>query len=89
MIGKQTNTQPGRRKTQSSCDRTEDNGNRTKETHHRPSQRQPNIGFGQENGNKLNKRIRWSREEMKEMLWCFTYIKENTLRENCKEAYKL
>jgi len=26
---------------------------------------------------------------MKEVLWCFTYIKEKTLRENYKEAYKL
>jgi len=26
---------------------------------------------------------------MKEVLWCFTYIKENTLGENYKEAYKL
>jgi len=26
---------------------------------------------------------------MKEVLWCFTYIKEKTLRENYKEVYKL
>ena len=26
---------------------------------------------------------------MKEVLWCFTYIKEKTLRENYMEAYKL
>jgi hypothetical protein len=26
---------------------------------------------------------------MKEVLWCFAYIKEKTLGENCKEAYKL
>jgi hypothetical protein len=26
---------------------------------------------------------------MKELLWCFTYIKEKTLRQNYKEAYKL
>ena len=26
---------------------------------------------------------------MKEVLWCFTYIKEMTLRENYKEVYKL
>jgi len=26
---------------------------------------------------------------MKEVLWCFAYIKENTLRENYKEVYKL
>jgi hypothetical protein len=35
-----------------------------------------------------NKRIRWSQREMKEVFWCFTYIKENTLGENYKEAYK-
>ena len=26
---------------------------------------------------------------MKEVVWCLTYIKEMTLRENCKEVYKL
>ena len=26
---------------------------------------------------------------MKEVVWCFTYIKETTLRENYKEVYKL
>ena len=26
---------------------------------------------------------------MKEVLWCLTYIKEKTLRENYKEAYRL
>ena len=26
---------------------------------------------------------------MKEVLWCFMYIKEKTLGENCKEAYEL
>ena len=26
---------------------------------------------------------------MKEVLWCFTYIKEKALGENNKEAYKL
>jgi len=26
---------------------------------------------------------------MKEVLWCFTYLKENTLGESYKEAYKL
>ena len=37
----------------------------------------------------MNKRIRWSQEEMKEVLWCFMYIKEKTLGENCEEAYTL
>ena len=26
---------------------------------------------------------------MKEVVWCFTYIKEMTLRQNYKEVYKL
>ena len=89
MIRKQDNTQPGRRKEQRSSDSTEENGNRSEETQHGPSQSPPNIGVGQENEKKLNKPIRWSREEMKEVLWCFTNIKEKTLREKYKEAYKL
>ena len=83
------NTQPGRRKEQRSSDSTEENGNRNEETQHGPSQSPSHNGNGQENGKKLNKRIRWSREEMKEVVWCFTYIKEMTLRENFKEVYKL
>ena len=57
MIVKQHNTQPGRRKAQRSSESTEDNGNRTEDTQHGPL----NIGVGQENGNKLNKRAdrRW------------------------------
>ena len=90
MIRKQNyNTQLGRRKEQRSSDSTKENGNRTEETQHGPSQSPPTIGVGQENGKKLNKRIRWSREEMKEVLWCFMYIKQKTLRENYKEVYKL
>jgi len=90
MIRKQNcNTQRGRRKEQRSSDSTVENGNRNEETQHGPSQSPPNIGVGQENGKTLNKRIRWSREEMKGVVWCFTYIKENTLREKYKEAYKL
>jgi hypothetical protein len=38
---------------------------------------------------KLKKRIRWSQEEMKEVLWCYMYIEEKTLGENYKKAYKL
>jgi len=90
MIRKQNcNTQPGRRKEQRSSNSTEDNGNRTEETQRGPSQSPSHIGNGQENGKELNKRIRWSREEMKEVVWFFTYIKEMTLRENYKEVYKL
>jgi len=90
MIRKQNcNTQPGRRKEQRSSDSTEENGNRNEETQQRPSQNPSHIGNGQENGKELNKRIRWSREEIKEVVWCFTYIKEMTLREKYKEIYKL
>ena len=60
---------------------TEENGNHTEENQHRPFQSPPNIGVGQKNGNKLNKRIRCSQEETKEVL-CFTYFKEKTLGEN-------
>ena len=89
MIRKEDNIQPGKRKEQRSSDSTEENGNHTEETQHGPSQCPRNIGVGQENGRKLNKRIRRSQEEMKEVSWCFTYIKEKTLGENYKEAYKL
>jgi len=79
MIRKQNcNTQPGSKKEQKSSDSTEENGNRNEETQHGPSQNPSHIGNGQENGKKLNKRIRWSREEMKEVVWPFTYIKEMT-----------
>jgi hypothetical protein len=80
---------PGRRKEQRVSDSTEQNGNHTKQTQRGPSQSPPNIGVGQENGNKLNKRIRWSQQEMKEELWCFTYVKEKALGDNYVEAYKL
>jgi len=76
MIRKQHNTQPERRKVQGSSESSEENGNHTEETQHGPSQSPPNIGVGQENGKTLNKDIRWSREKMKEVFWCFTYIKE-------------
>jgi len=89
MIWKKNNTQPGRRKEQRSSDSTKDNGNHTEETQYGPSQSPHNIGDGQENGKKLNKRIRWIQVNMKEVLWCFMYSKEKTLGENYKEAYKL
>ena len=69
MVRKQDKTQLGRRKEQRSSKSTEENGNRTEETQHEPSQSPPHIGDGQENGKELNKRIRWSREKMKEVVW--------------------
>jgi len=89
MIRKQDNTQPGRSKEQRSSENTEENVNHTEETQHGPSQSPLIIGVREENGKELNKRIQWSREKMKEVLWCFTYLKEKTLRQNYKEAYKL
>jgi len=90
MIRKQNcNTPSGRRKEQRSSDSTEENGNWNEETQHEPSQSTSHIGNVQENRKELKKRIRWRREEMKEVVWCFTYIKEMTLRENYKEVYKL
>ena len=51
MIRKQNcNTQPGRRKEQRFSGSTEENGNRTEETQHEPSESPPNIGVGQEIG---------------------------------------
>jgi len=86
MIRKQNfNTQPRRRKERRSSGSTEENGNRTEETQHGPSLSSPNIGVGQENGKEFNKRIRWSQEEMKEVLWCFKYVKEKTLRETIRK----
>jgi len=79
VIRKQDSTQLGRKKEQRSSNITEENGNHTKKTQHGPSQSSPNIGVEQENGKELNERIRWSQEEMKEVLWCFTHIKEKTL----------
>ena len=86
VIRKQDNTQLGRKKEQRSSDSTEENGNHTEETQHVPSQSPPNIGVGHENGTKLNKRIRWSQEKIKEVLWCYMYIKEKALGENYKEV---
>jgi hypothetical protein len=89
MVIRNNSTKPGRRKEQISSNSIEENGNNTEETPRGPSQIPPNIGAGQENGKEWNKRIRWSRHEMKEVLWCFMYTKENTLGENCMEAYEL
>jgi phage/plasmid-associated DNA primase len=89
MIRKQGGTKPGRRKEQRTSDSTEENGNHTEETQHGPPQSPPNIGVGHEYEKDVNKRLQWSHEEMKEVLWCFTYIKEKMLGGNYKEAYKL
>ena len=89
VIRKQENTKSGRRKEQRSSDSIEENGNHTEETQLGPPQNPSNIRVEQENLQKQNKRTRWSQEEMKEVVWCFMYIKEKTLGENYKEAYTL
>jgi len=90
MIRKQNcNIQQGRRKEQRSSDSTEKNGNWNEETQHGPFQSPSHIGNGQDNGKIMKKRILWSREQMKEVVWCLTYIKEMTLRQNYKQVYKL
>jgi hypothetical protein len=57
IIRKHDSTKPVRRKEQRTSDTTEENGNHTEETQQGPSQNPPDIGVGQENGKKLNKRI--------------------------------
>jgi hypothetical protein len=89
VIRKHNNTQPRKRKKQRSSDSTVVNGKHIEENQHGPFQSSPNIGVGEENEMKLNKRIRWSPEETKEVLWCYAYNKETTLGENYKESYKL
>jgi hypothetical protein len=74
---------------ESSHEQTTENGNRTEETQHGTSPAPPNIRATAKQGSTSNKRIRWSREEMKEVVWCFLYVKETTSTENYKEAYEL
>jgi hypothetical protein len=70
-------------------ERTTENGNHTEETQHGPSPAPPNIGATAKQGSTFNKRIRWSREEMKEVVWCSLCVKETTSTENYKAAYEL
>jgi hypothetical protein len=74
---------------QSSNEQSAVNGNNTEETQHGPTPIPPNIGLTNDTGNKCNKRIRWSEEEMRKPVWCFMYMKATTLTENYKAAYKL
>jgi hypothetical protein len=74
-IREQNDAKTGRRKEQRSSNSTEENGNHTEETQHGPSQIPPNIEAEQGNGKEWNKLIRWSQEEMKEVWWCFMYMK--------------
>jgi hypothetical protein len=80
-------TEEGSRQ-ESSHERTTENGNHTEETQHGPSPAPTNIGATAKQGSTYNKRIRWSREEMKEVVWCFLCAKDITT-ENYKAAYKL
>jgi hypothetical protein len=56
-------------------EQTTENGNHTEETQHGPSSAPPSIIATAKQGSKYNKRIRWSKEEMKEVVWCFLYVK--------------
>jgi hypothetical protein len=74
---------------ESSHEQTTENGNHTEETLRGPSPAPPNIGDTAKQGSTCNKRIRWSREEMKEVVWCFFCVKDRTSTENFKAAYEL
>jgi hypothetical protein len=54
-----------------------------------PSPEPPSIGATAEQGSKCNKRIRWRREGMKEVAWCFLCVKDRTSTENYKASYEL
>jgi hypothetical protein len=66
-----------------------ENGNHTEENQHGPTPIPPNFGLTNDTGNKCNKWIRWSKEEMKAVVWCFIYIQATTFTENYKVAYEL
>jgi hypothetical protein len=54
MVIRKHNTKPERRTEQRSSNSTEENGNRSVETQHGPSQIPPNFGAMQENGKEYN-----------------------------------
>jgi hypothetical protein len=56
---------------------------------HGPAPVPPDIGITNYAGNNSNKRIRWSKEKMREVVWCFMHVKATTLRENYEAAYEL
>jgi len=60
-------------------------GNRTEQTQHGPAPAPPSIEDKEHTEKKVNKWIRCNKEDMKEVLWCFRYVKETT----CTEKYKL
>jgi hypothetical protein len=60
-------------------------GNHTEETQHGP----PSIRDKEHIEKKVNKWIRWNKDEMKEAAWCFRYVKEMTCTQNYKLAYEL
>jgi hypothetical protein len=72
---------------ESSHEGTTENGNHTEETQYGPAP--PSIGATAKEGSTYNKRIRWCREEMKEVVWCFLCVKDRTLTKNYKAAYAL
>jgi len=64
-------------------------GNCTEENQHDPAPVPPSIGDKEHTEKKVNKRIRWNKEETKEVVWCFRYVKETTCTENYRLAYDL
>ncbi|CAH1104417.1 unnamed protein product [Psylliodes chrysocephalus] len=62
-------------------------GDRTEETQHGPT-----VEVSAEPGhvriNNNPKRVTWTKQEMRELMWCYQYCKENT-NENYKNVYEL
>jgi hypothetical protein len=74
---------------QSSNERSAADGNRTEEIQHGPAPLRPNVGITNYTGNNSNKLIQWDKQEMKEVVWCFMYVKATALTENYRAAYEL
>jgi hypothetical protein len=87
VIRKQNISKQWGRKEQRYCNSTEENGNHTGQTQHGPSQIPPNIGVGQEYGKGMEETNSREPREMKEVLWCFVYIKEKKGEKYNIEAY--
>jgi hypothetical protein len=64
---------------QSSHEQSAKSGNHTKESQHGTAPVPPSIRITRETGNKCNKWIRWSNEEIKEVIWSFHVGKSNNI----------
>jgi len=74
---------------QTSNDQSAENNSHTEETQHGPAPVPTDIRITNDTGNSSNKRIQWSKKEMKEVLWCFMYVEAKTLTEIYRAAYAL